>query len=310
MKKILMIALVALLALSPMDATAKRKVTKSRHVTEKQQRASKRAFMVGISTYRANGHTAWENIHGAEDVAMIKPTLTQQGFAVISLTNEQATYANIKKQLSAFVKNTRKGDIVYLHFSTHGQPVEDGLNGLKKDEADGWDESIVPIDAGSRYEKGRYVGDKHLTDDELEVYFEQLRKKIGPTGALYVVMDACHAGGGSRDVEPFTVRGTNEGLSRSGAVFNIKSGDRKSHYSLPKGSSLAPTLFLEACTSQQRNSEIRINGQEVGSLSYNVKCALEQHPLGKDLKQFKTDVQQSTQQRGRWPSRQTLVVEE
>jgi len=313
MKKIVILMMLALLAISPMDADAQRKATKRKQTTTattKKKRSSKRAFMVGISKYRANGRSAWDEIHGAEDVAMLQPILAQQGFAVTALTNEDATYANIKKQLTTFVKNTRKGDIVYIHFSTHGQPVEDGLNGMKKDEADGWDESVVPIDAGSYYEEGHYVGDKHLTDDELEVYFAQLRKTIGPTGALYVVMDACHAGGSSRGVEECTVRGTNEGLSRSGAKFNVKSGDRQSHYSLPKGNNLAPTLFLEACTAQQRNSEVRINGKEVGSLSYNVKCALEQHPLDKNLTQFKTEVQQSTRQRGRWPSSQTLVVEE
>jgi hypothetical protein len=31
------------------------------------------------------------------------------------------------------------GDIIYLHFSCHGQPFED-MNG---DEADGWDESYL-----------------------------------------------------------------------------------------------------------------------------------------------------------------------
>jgi len=309
MKKFLIIALVAALALLPLDANAKKPTQGKQRTTATTQRKPKRAFMVGISNYRANGRDAWSNIHGAEDVAILKPVLAQQGFAVTSLTNEDATYANIKKKLTAFVKNTRKGDIVYLHFSAHGQPVEDGLNGMKKDEADGWDESIVPIDAGSRYQAGHYVGDKHLTDDELEVYFEQLRKKIGPTGALYVVVDACHAGEVSKGVEG-TVRGSNEGLSRSGAVFDPRSGDRKRHYDLPKGNGLAPTLFLEACTSQQRNHELRIDGNEVGSLSYNVKCALQQHPLGKNVTQFKTDVQQSTQQPGRWPSRQTLVVEE
>ena len=42
--------------------------------------------------------------------------------------DEQATFDNITAQLSLFADKTKKGDIVYLHFSTHGQPVED-ING-------------------------------------------------------------------------------------------------------------------------------------------------------------------------------------
>jgi len=314
MKKLIIIVLLAMLAMAPVNAVSRRKATARRHTTTAQQRPAKRAFMVGISRYRANGRDAWHNIHGAEDVAMLAPVLKQQGFAVTSLTNEEATCANIKKRLKAFINGTRKGDIVYLHFSMHGQPVEDGMNGMKKDEADGWDESVVPIDAGSRYEHGRYVGDKHLTDDELEAYFEQLRKQIGPTGVLYVALDACHSGGASRDgsddMAQGTVRGTNEGLSRSGAIYRPTNGDKRCHYSLPQGKGLAPTLFLEACQSNQRNIEIKINGTEHGALSFNVLCALKRHPLGKNRTQFKADVQHSTRQPGRWPSRQTLVIEE
>jgi len=308
MKRLVMILLVLTLALMPVDAMCGSRSSRRKATTAAQQRTSRRALLVGISNYRSMG--PWGNIHGAEDVQMLQPVLKQQGFKVTSLVNEQATYRNIKKQLRALVSKARAGDIVYIHFSTHGQPVEDGLNGLKIDEADGWDESIVPIDAGNRYVKGHYVGDKHLTDDEMEGYFDRLRRKLGPTGVLYVAMDACHSGELSRGIEMNTVRGTSEGLSRSGKTFNISSGDRRSHYILPQDSKLAPALFLEACTAQQRNSEIRINGKECGSLSYNIKCALEKHALSKNRAQFKTDVQQSTQQPGRWPSRQTLVVEE
>ena len=67
-----------------------------------------------------------------------------------TLLDEEATYENIIRQLTTFTNKTKKGDIVYLHFSTHGQPVED----LNADEDDGWDEAIVPIDAYKLYKKG------------------------------------------------------------------------------------------------------------------------------------------------------------
>ena len=111
----------------------------------------KRAFLVGISHYdTALTGYQWNNINGVEDVNLLNPVLKKQRFSVKTLLDEQATFDNIVSTIAQFTNKTRRGDIVYLHFSTHGQPVED-LNG---DEEDGWDESIVPIDAYKIYKKG------------------------------------------------------------------------------------------------------------------------------------------------------------
>lgn len=269
----------------------------------------KRAFMVGISNYHTNGYKIWNNIHGAEDVALLKPELEKKGFKVQTLINEQATYQGILNTLNSFIATSKKGDIVYLHFSCHGQPVEDGLNGLAKDEKDGWDEAIVPIDAGKEY-NSTYKGEKHLTDDELNDYINRLRKKIGSKGMLYVAMDACHAGTMSRKgIE--TVRGTNEGLAKTGAKYNPPKETIR-HYPVAKSVDMSPTLFIEACQSRERNTEIRIKGKEYGALSYNIWQALQGMAsfdnTTKD--QFKAKVDSSTKVKGRWPRTQTLVTEE
>ena len=149
------------------------------------------AFLVGISNYdTALTSYQWNNINGIEDVNLLSPILFNQGFSIITLLDKEATYKNIVTQLSDFSDNIKKGDIVYLHFSAHGQPVED-TNG---DEEDGWDEAIVPIDAYKIYKKGLYDGNRHLIDDQLNKYVKRLREKIGPKGFLYVTIDACHAG--------------------------------------------------------------------------------------------------------------------
>lgn len=271
----------------------------------------KRAFMVGISNYHTNGYKVWNNIHGAEDVALLKPELEKKGFKVQTLINEQATYQGILNALNPFIATSKKGDVVYLHFSCHGQPVEDGLNGLAKDEKDGWDEAIVPIDAGKEYNSA-YKGEKHLTDDELNGYISKLRKKIGPKGMLYVAMDACHIGEVSR-IGLETVRGSSEAITShpNNGYKPPKKKDSIRHYPITKSADMAPTLFIEACESFQRNTEIRINGKEYGALSYNICQAL----LGmtsfdkttKDL--FKAKVDSSTKEKGRWHRTQTLVTE-
>ena len=169
----------------------------------------KRAFLVGISHYdTALTGYQWNNINGVEDINLLRPLLKEQGFTSTALLDDQATYGNITNQLKEFIDITKKGDIVYLHFSTHGQPVED----LNSDEDDGWDEAIVPIDAYKLYKKGVYEGQKHLIDDQLNKFIKRLREKMGPKGFLYVVIDACHAGTSSRANDE-SVGGTKVGFS-------------------------------------------------------------------------------------------------
>lgn len=274
--------------------------------------AKKRAFLVGISTYRADGRTAWVNIHGKEDVDSLAPALAKKGFAVTTLVNEQATYQGITGSLKKFISETKKGDIVFIHFSCHGQPVEDGLlKGYPKDEKDGYDEAIVPIDAGKVYSPNGYKGEKHLIDDELNGYIKSLRTTIGPRGMLYVTIDACHAGESSRKgIE--TVRGTNEALtSQANTKYNPPRSNVR-HYKVEKSVTLSPVLFIEACQSRERNTEIRVNGKEFGALSYNIWCTLNQMTSfdknSKDV--FKTYLEASTKVKGHWPRTQTLVIEE
>lgn len=274
--------------------------------------AKKRALLVGISSYRANGRTAWGNIHGKEDVDSLAPALIKKGFTVKTLVNEQATYQGITSSIKKLIAETKKGDVVFIHFSCHGQPVEDGLLGrLPKDEKDGYDEAIVPIDAGRVYSPNGYKGDKHLIDDELNSYIKSIRTKIGPKGMLYVTIDACHAGEASRKgIE--TVRGTNEALT---SQANVKYNPPRSnirHYQVEQGTLFSPVLFIEACQSRERNTEIRVNGKEFGALSFNIWNALNQMPaFGLGSKNvFITKIEASTKVKGYWPRTQTLVIEE
>ena len=274
--------------------------------------AKKRALLVGISKYRANGRTAWGNIHGKEDVDSLAPALIKKGFAVTTLVNEQATYQGIVSSLKGLISETQKGDIVFIHFSCHGQPVEDGLLiGYPKDEKDGYDEAIVPIDAGKVYSPNGYKGEKHLIDDELNGYIKSLRTKIGPKGMLYVTIDACHAGESSRQgIE--TVRGTNEALTQKSNTKYNPPLETIRDYKVEKSINLSSVLFLEACKARERNTELRIRGKEYGALSYNIWRTLNQmSSFDKNSKDaFKTNVEASTKIKGQWPRTQTLVIEE
>ena len=264
----------------------------------------KRAFMVGISHYdTALTGYQWNNINGVEDINLLSPILKKQGFYLTTILDEQATYQNITNQLSNFTNQTKKGDIVYLHFSAHGQPVED-LNG---DEEDGWDEAIVPIDAYKNYKKGLYEGKKHLLDDQLNTYIKKLRTKIGATGFLYVVIDACHAGTSSRANDE-TIRGTKVGFTYNNKVFK-PSTQKKSHYKVEATPKMSHVIYLEACRPDQVNMEIKVDGKRYGPLSYNIAQALQAKPLSANGNDFLNQVKASIMKGGKWPNNQNLVTE-
>ena len=264
----------------------------------------KRAFMVGISHYDTvlTGYQ-WNNINGVEDIKLLEPILKKQGFYLTTLMDEQATYENITTQLSTFINKTKKGDIVYIHFSAHGQPVED-LNG---DEEDGWDESIVPIDAYKLYKKGTYEGKNHLLDDQINKYVKKLREKISPSGFLYVVIDACHAGTSSRANDE-TVRGTKVGFTYNNKVFK-PSTSKQSNYKVEASAKMANVLFIEACRPNQVNMEIKVGDKRYGPLSYNIAWALSAKPLSLNAEEFLNNIKALILNNGRWPNNQNMVTE-
>lgn len=264
----------------------------------------KRAFMVGVSHYdTALTGYQWNNINGTNDISLLSPILQKQGFQTTSLTDVAATYETITKQLQQFIQKSKAGDIIYLHFSTHGQPVED----ISGDETDGWDEAIVPIDAYKQYRKGVYEGERHLLDDQLNTYLQKLRSKLGPQGMVYVVIDACHAGTASRGNDDI-IRGTHVGFTPHNKIFK-PSKDQRSHFPLVHKNKLADIVFLEACRADQLNTEIKVEGQRYGALSYHLAQTLQSVTLSTQPDTFTEKLQQTIVQQGRWPNNQNLVIE-
>lgn len=235
--------------------------------------ATKRALLVGISDYgnSMKDPNKWKNIHGANDIPLLKPLLESQGFSVRCLINTQATYSGITKALEKLIVDSRKGDIVYIHFSMHGQPFED-LNG---DEADGWDEALIPVDAQMIYKKSVYEGENHLLDDELGEYVNKLRTKLGPTGKVYVILDACHSGSLSRGGDD-NVRGIKNGFTRSGKLYKPdRTRETNDYFKVSTQKGQSPVVYVEACRSYELNNEIRDKKTNTwyGSLSYYIAQA-------------------------------------
>lgn len=148
--------------------------------------------MIGIGRQM---DSSWPEIHGDRDVPLVVDMLEKCGFTdITTLTDENATKKGITDAFSRLACACSAGDLVYVHFSGHGQWMTD----IEGDEPDGWDESWIPYDAYRTYcDKDR--GDRHLCDDELAVLLQSVRDAVGTDGNVIVVVDACHSGDSTRN---------------------------------------------------------------------------------------------------------------
>lgn len=155
---------------------------------QKNDGKRKIALIVAIADYKPE--TRWGHLSSLKDDTIVTAALKKQGFSeILEVTNEQATIDGIRHAFQELIDKTKPGDMVYVHFSSHGQQIWDD-NG---DELDGYDECIVCWDAPSAYYKG-YKGEKHLRDDELGNWVKKIRAAAGPSGDVLVCADACHSG--------------------------------------------------------------------------------------------------------------------
>ena len=233
---------------------------------------TKRALVIGLGEQQDK---AWNKINGDKDVPFVQAMLKNAGFkSVTTLVNRQATKVGIVEAFKRLTASCKQGDVVYIHYSGHGQQMADVHN----DEKDGLDECWIPYDA-CRKANATYHGEKHLTDDELNVYLNAIRNKIGVKGKLLVVIDACHSGDGTRGEDGEIVRGVEDtlvvdSLNARGlyeAFEMVKSlfmGDNDQvKFINDKAKPLAERwITISACRSDQVNVEMK--SPTVGKLTY------------------------------------------
>ena len=213
---------------------------------------TKRALVIGLGQQE---DPSWGKIHGDLDIIYVLEMLMSVGYNtnnIITLKNEQATKNSIVHAFKMLTSSCQNGDVVYIHFSGHGQRVTD-LNG---DEDDGWDESWIPYDAYNKY-CIMDTGDKHLIDDEICILLKKKKKKIGEHGKLLVVIDACHSGDSSR-TSGCAIRGVANKFILPGN-YNIKIKKPVERW-----------ITLSACKFFEYNQEMNL--PQVGILSYALYC--------------------------------------
>lgn len=134
----------------------------------------------------------------------------------------------------------------------------------------------APAPPGSNF----YNGEKHLIDDELNVLFDGIKKKLGSNGCLFVAFDACYSEGlemaksmiEQGDVKKIgPIRGTAD-------ILKISRNSKVAKISLPQYFSKgAKMVVVSACRDNERNYEYLepTTKRFYGSLSYCLKHLIE-----------------------------------
>lgn len=258
----------------------------------------KHALIVAISNYDSS--TNWWNISSENDIPLIKNALKRHGFSetnIHEITGPSATKTGIVEGIKKHLlgPSIKKGDVVVFHYSGHGQQITDDD---ENEELDGYDEALVPYDAphcpsmkkkdGVCVPDGKYTGEKHLRDDEMNTLLQQLRERVGPEGNVVVILDSCFSGSGTRGEHTATSRGTDipigypakrdtrgSKLEEAGGFDEIAESARG--VAADGKGALSPYVVFSAARHDQLAFETTTEDEtktKVGSLSYGLHKAL------------------------------------
>lgn len=145
----------------------------------------KRALLVGINEYEdAPLRGCVPDIQNVYNVV-----IEEYGFHpdnVRLLLDRRATKAAIIVRLRWLINEAKSGDTLLFYYSGHGSQIRDRDGDELRDRLD---EILCPVDL---------CWDDPLSDDVLKDVFSKLKKNIH----LYVVLDCCHSGTGTRSIGP------------------------------------------------------------------------------------------------------------
>lgn len=149
------------------------------------------ALLTGVGKF-ANSHPILRELRAPEhDVAKMKEFLESEGrmYKVMCLVNEEATAEAIRTAICVTLPAmTSPGDEVLIYFSGHGGRCADEGG----DEEDGYDEYLVPYDAGLAVPLPGAASTPQsvVLDDEFARWIQELDGR-----RVVVIVDACYGGG-------------------------------------------------------------------------------------------------------------------
>lgn len=151
----------------------------------KSATGTRRAVMIGINYV---GHNPGELRGCHNDVLNMKKYIMDvHGFDEDNIQvlmddgeHESPTKENILNAYKRVVSESEDTDAVFLHYSGHGTKMKDDDHG---EEADGYDEALVPLDFNE--------GAGMIRDDDL---YDLLVKPLAKGVHMVSLMDCCHSG--------------------------------------------------------------------------------------------------------------------
>jgi len=268
---------------------------------------TKKALLVGIN------YTGTQSaLRGCiNDVKNIKKLITTKfGFPsdanhMLILTDDQhganaPTRANIIRGMQWLISGAKSGDSLFFHYSGHGGKQKD----VDGDEADGYDETLIPVD---------YQTAGMIVDDEIH----ELLVAPLPTGVrVTAVMDCCHSGSvfdlpysykvdGSLEI--IEIDNRKEAIAAAlaagkalidgqklkaaehsvSALLNLyKMNQPKQERPVVVKKSLADVIQFSGCRDDQTSADASIGGESTGAMSWALASAFEEFGLDQTYTQL------------------------
>lgn len=178
------------------------------------------------------------------------------------LLNGEATRGGILSAMSQMLDSVDDEEVVVVHFCGHGSQVLD----VDGDEADGYDETIVPYDSGRRKDQN-----EDITDDEIDAWLRRLGER---TPWVTLIFDSCHSGTITRD--PFASRVRRLPLDPrppSRPPWSPQGSTQRSLQGSTRGRPGESYTLFAACRDDESAHEMNpalTGGVEHGALSYHL----------------------------------------
>jgi len=234
---------------------------------------TKRALIFAIGNYPED--SGWPAISSLRDDSIVVKALRDQQFSDIKVVQDGgATIAGIKNSLNELISRAEPGDVVVVHFSSHGEQVED-LDGNKPD---GLEESIASYEAKQppygtepTQEEILKLRKGYFLENTFGTYVDKLREKLGKNGDVVVFLDLCYAGTGTRGTAK--VRGGKAPLVSRGFYSrkHTATGSNKQVIPLTDQSNMAPYVVIGAARANEPDNETFDDTRHgIGPLSYAI----------------------------------------
>jgi hypothetical protein len=228
-----------------------------------------RALLIAAHGYSAE--SKWNELGESTltDMQLVRNALLERGVPnenIYILDSGATKQAIVHAVENILIPSLKKGDVVMFHFSGHGYQIPDN----NKDELDGLDEALVPINAkndGGRRKDYTYYAN-YLRDDELNKLLENIRLALGPNGDLFVTIDACHSGTSTRGIGP------SRGAVRLDLDTYQNADTEETWEPLSEQKDLSNMVAFFASSQSQLNSEYQEGDLSCGSLSFALSKAI------------------------------------